>query len=139
MTRRGRRFAQRADRHDDPQPRVGAVLVALLAHRLDRLARLRRAVLAVRLNPERSRAVDVEIGWPPAGAARTGACGCRSPHQLRPYLDSDGVKVYGLGENLARQLGDDISQFWVPADEDDVRTRALIAHHAREAQYTHLR
>lgn len=58
----GGRLPQRADRNDDPQPHVGAVLVALVPHCLDHLARLRRRVLTVLLNPEVSRAVNVEVG-----------------------------------------------------------------------------
>src|ERR1700680_760221 len=61
MTGFHRRRAQRADRHDDPQPNVG-FYVALPAHLVYVRSRLRRRFVAALLNPEMSRARDVEIG-----------------------------------------------------------------------------
>ncbi len=54
--------AQLADRGDDPQPGVGALIVSLGAHGLDHLPRLRNSVVAVKLNVEMYRAGDVEVG-----------------------------------------------------------------------------
>src|SRR5216684_4811625 len=42
---------------------IGALDVALAPHLVHLLARLRRGVVAVLLDPEMSRASDVEIGW----------------------------------------------------------------------------
>jgi hypothetical protein len=56
------RLAQRADRHDDPQPGVGAVLITLLPHLLDHLARLGCRVLAVKRDPLVRCASDIEVG-----------------------------------------------------------------------------
>jgi hypothetical protein len=63
MARIRRRRAQRADRHDDPQPGVGAGGVAAAAHLLDSLARSRRRIVTVLLDQQVRGAGDVQIGW----------------------------------------------------------------------------
>jgi hypothetical protein len=52
---------QRADRHDDAKPCIGAVLVALPPHCLDHLARLHCRVFAVKGDPLMGRAGNVEV------------------------------------------------------------------------------
>src|SRR5216684_6057900 len=52
MPRLGRRFAQCRDSGDDAEPGVSAIGVALLAHRLDHLARLSQRGVSMGLNPE---------------------------------------------------------------------------------------
>jgi hypothetical protein len=63
MARLCRSRSQLPDRHDDPQPHIGALDIASAAHFLDHLARLRRGVAAVLLDPEMRGAADVEVGW----------------------------------------------------------------------------
>ena len=58
-----RRHAQRADRHDDPQPYVGAVGIAPAPHLVHLLPRLRCGLVAVLLDQQVRGAGDVEIGW----------------------------------------------------------------------------
>lgn len=62
VPRVGGRRPQRADRHDDAEPRICSVRIALAPHLLDHLAGLCDALVIVLLNPEVSRAVDVEVG-----------------------------------------------------------------------------
>jgi hypothetical protein len=67
MASGGRRRAQRSDRHDDPQPWIGALDVALAAHLLDLLARLGGRRIAVLHDPLMRGALDVaERKAPPA-------------------------------------------------------------------------
>jgi len=58
----GRRRSQRADRDDDPQPCVGAFLIAPLAHRLDHLSCCRHGVVAILCDQEMGGTVDIVIG-----------------------------------------------------------------------------
>jgi hypothetical protein len=54
---------QRANRHDDPQPGVGALGVALATHRLDHLPRLGSGLVAMLRDPLMRGAMDVEVGY----------------------------------------------------------------------------
>ena len=55
------RLAQNSERHDDPQPNVRAIVIALAAHLLHHLARLCHRPVAVALNPGMRLMLNVEI------------------------------------------------------------------------------
>jgi hypothetical protein len=63
MPRLCRRRSQRADRHDDPQPHVGALDVALAPHVIDPLSCFGSGAIAVSLDQQVRGAGDVQIGW----------------------------------------------------------------------------
>src|SRR5262249_49026874 len=51
-----RRFPKLADRHNDAQPGIGAIVVALAAHLLHHLARIRGRFVAMKLDEQMGRA-----------------------------------------------------------------------------------
>jgi hypothetical protein len=57
----GLRRTQRPNGDDNPQPSVSAFDIAVAAHPLDHLARLRDGIIAMLRDPLMSGAVDVEI------------------------------------------------------------------------------
>jgi hypothetical protein len=68
-----RRRPESPDRHDDPQPRVGALGVTPAAHLLDPLARLGSRGVPVLLDQQMCRAVYIEVGrWHLANIACEG-------------------------------------------------------------------
>ena len=62
MPRLCRPLAQLADRHDDPQPRIGALVVALAAHLLYDLNRSRGGAATTKLHDAMGAAMNGEIG-----------------------------------------------------------------------------
>src|SRR5262249_52283530 len=56
-----RRLSKLADRHDDAQPRVGALVIASAAHLLHHLARFRGRLIAMKLDEQMCRAVNVRV------------------------------------------------------------------------------
>ena len=57
------RLSELADRNDDAQPHVGAIVVALPAHLLHHLARLCRRFIAMTLDELMRCALNVDIRW----------------------------------------------------------------------------
>src|SRR5690348_5676105 len=62
VTRVGRRLIEAPDRHNDTQPFVGTVVIALAAHLLHHIARFHCSLLTIELDEEMSEALDVEVG-----------------------------------------------------------------------------
>jgi hypothetical protein len=77
----GRRRSQRVNGYNDPQPSVGDLSVASLAHPLDHFPRLRHGIIAMLRDPLMSSAVNVEIGDAPQhwGEAERGSPARRLP------------------------------------------------------------